>query len=215
MISYKQTARTALRRIPARGSYDRATVHAILDEALVCHLGFVDDGHPFVIPTTFVRDNETLYVHGAAASRALRTLGAGVRVCVEVTLLDGLVLARSAFHHSMNYRSVIAFGAAHEVDNRDEKVRALALLVERMSPGRSPRARPPNDKELHATRVLSLPLLEVAAKVRQGGPLDDPEDMGWPIWAGFVPLTLRAGAPVADGPMGAGHAAPTLPGTLV
>jgi nitroimidazol reductase NimA-like FMN-containing flavoprotein (pyridoxamine 5'-phosphate oxidase superfamily) len=215
MTTYEPTARTTLRRIPARALYDRASVHVILDEALLCHLGFVEDGHPFVVPTAFVRDDETLYVHGAAASRTLRTLAAGVRVCVEVTLLDGLVLARSAFHHSMNYRSVLAFGTAHEVTDREEKLRALSLLVEKISPGRSPRARAPNDKELHATRVLSFPLLEVSAKVRQGGPLDDPEDMGWPVWAGCVPLALRAGVPVVDGPMGASHEAPGLPGPLL
>jgi nitroimidazol reductase NimA-like FMN-containing flavoprotein (pyridoxamine 5'-phosphate oxidase superfamily) len=215
MTTYEPTPRTTLRRIPARALYDRASVHLILDEALLCHLGFVEDGHPFVVPTTFVRDDETLYLHGAVASRTLRMLAAGVRVCVEVTLLDGLVLARSAFHHSMNYRSVIALGTAHEVTDRDEKLRALSLLVEKISPGRSPRARAPNDKELHATRVLSFPLLEVSAKVRQGGPLDDPEDMGWPVWAGFVPLALRAGVPVVDGQSGTSQEAPALPGALL
>jgi nitroimidazol reductase NimA-like FMN-containing flavoprotein (pyridoxamine 5'-phosphate oxidase superfamily) len=199
MTAYDSTPRTTFHRIPARGTYDRAAVHAILDEALVCHLGFSYAGQPFVIPTTFVRDGETLYVHGAAASRTLKSLASGVAACVTVTLLDGLVLARSAFHHSMNYRSVVALGIAHEVTDLVEKSRVFGLLVDKVSPGRSRAVRAPNDKELRATSLLALPLVEVSAKVRAGGPLDDAEDMALPVWAGVVPLGLRCGPLVPDG----------------
>jgi nitroimidazol reductase NimA-like FMN-containing flavoprotein (pyridoxamine 5'-phosphate oxidase superfamily) len=200
MSRYEPTARTTVHRIPARGTYDRQTVHAILDEALVCHMGFAVDGQPFVIPTTFVRDGELLYVHGASASRALRSLAGGLPVCVTVTLLDGLVLARSAFHHSMNYRSVVVLGTAQEVTDPEAKTRALGLLVEKISPGRSAAARGPNEKELSATKLLSIALEEVSAKVRRGPPLDDAEDAAVPVWAGVVPLSVVAGRPEPDGP---------------
>lgn len=191
------TDRTRLRRLPKRGHYDRDTVHAILDEALVCHVGFVVDGAPVVIPTIHWREEETLYVHGSAASRMLRSLKEGLDACVTVTLLDGLVLARSAFHHSMNYRSVVVFGKAREVTG-EEKVRALDGLVEHVVRGRSADVRPANELELRATTVLALPLEEASAKIRTGGPLDDEEDYALPVWAGVVPLRLTRGAPLVD-----------------
>jgi len=209
MTSYDKTPRTTLRRIPERGVYDRAAVHAILDEALVCHLGFVIDGQPYVIPTFVVREGEVIYVHGAAASRALKTLEAGMAACVTVTLLDGLVLARSAFHHSMNYRSVVVLGTAREVRDRDEKLRILDAFVEKVSAGRSREARGANEKELAATRVLAMDIVEASAKVRTGPPKDDDEDADIPIWAGVIPLRPVAGAAVPDGDM-AGRPVPVL-----
>jgi nitroimidazol reductase NimA-like FMN-containing flavoprotein (pyridoxamine 5'-phosphate oxidase superfamily) len=194
-MEYNPTDRTRLRRRPARGSYDPQVVHAILDEALVCHVGFVVEGRPVVLPTAFVRDGETVFIHGAVASGMLRALEHGVPACLEVTLLDGLVLARSAFHHSVNYRSVVVFGTARAVQGPD-KARALARLVEKLSPGRSAAARAPTDKELDATSVLAIDLVEVSAKIRVGGPIDDPEDMTHPVWTGVIPLALRAGAPL-------------------
>jgi nitroimidazol reductase NimA-like FMN-containing flavoprotein (pyridoxamine 5'-phosphate oxidase superfamily) len=196
--AYTPGPRTIVRRLPERSSYDRELVHAILDEALVCHVGFVHDGAPVVIPTTFVRVDETLYVHGSPASRMLRTLSDGVDVCVTVTLLDGLVLARSTVHHSMNYRSVVVMGRAHKLDDLSHKAAALRALVEHVVPGRSADAREANEKELRATLVLSLPLEHVSAKVRTGGPLDEPDDMSLPVWAGEVPLRVMRDAPVPD-----------------
>lgn len=189
--------RTRVRRLPQRGHYETETIHAILDEALICHVGFVVDGAPVVIPTIHWRDGDTLYFHGSAASRMLRSLKNGVEACVTVTLLDGLVLARSAFHHSMNYRSVVVFGKAREV-GEDEKVRVLDALVEHVVRGRSKDVRPPNQKELRQTLVLALPIDEASAKIRTGGPVDDDEDYGMPVWAGVVPLTLTAGEAVVD-----------------
>jgi nitroimidazol reductase NimA-like FMN-containing flavoprotein (pyridoxamine 5'-phosphate oxidase superfamily) len=214
MSTYSPTERTTLHRRKARGTYDRATVHAILDEALVCHLGFVIDGQPFVLPTMFARDGERLFVHGAAAGRMQRTLASGVPVCVTVSLFDGLVLARSAFHHSMNYRSVVILGSAREMTDKDEKLRAMAMLIDKVSPGRSRIARAPNEKEVRATTVLALGLDEVSAKIRVGGVIDDAEDMGLPVWAGVVPMALRAGLPEPDGAASSTHEAPTLPRTL-
>jgi nitroimidazol reductase NimA-like FMN-containing flavoprotein (pyridoxamine 5'-phosphate oxidase superfamily) len=211
MTTYRPTPRTTLRRVPARGTYDRAEVHAILDEALVCTVGFAIDGQPYVIPTTFVREGESLYLHGAAASRMLRCLADGVPACVTVTLLDGLVLARSAFHHSMNYRSVVALGVARNVPRDDEKRHALGLLVDKISPGRSASVRAPNEKELRATSVLSMPLAEASAKVRRGPPLDDAEDMDLHVWAGVVPVAPRAGPRIPDGHPSGVHAPPELP----
>mgnify|MGYP001409920613 CR=1 FL=1 len=210
MNPYSPTARTTIHRIPARGSYDRAIVHAILDEALFCHIGFVTDGHPFVIPTAFVRDGELLYVHGAAASRMMRVLAGGVRLCLTVTLLDGLVLARSAFHHSMNYRSAVVLGTAREVTERHEKGRAVELLVEKLSRGRSAQVRTPNDKELKATKLLAIALEEVSAKARSGPPLDDAEDSGVPVWAGVIPLALSPSAAQPDGVAAARFEAPRV-----
>jgi nitroimidazol reductase NimA-like FMN-containing flavoprotein (pyridoxamine 5'-phosphate oxidase superfamily) len=194
---YPPTARSQVKRLAERGSYDRAVVHAILDEALVAHVGVSTAEGPRVIPMMFARVGETLYLHGSVANKTLRA-AAGVPVCVTVTLLDGLVLARSAFHHSMNYRSVVVYAIASAVTDGDEKRAALDALVERVAAGRSEVARPPTEAELRATSVLSLPLLEVSAKVRTGGPKDDEADMTWPVWAGVIPLTLVA----ADGVSG-------------
>lgn len=191
------TDRTRVRRLAERGRYETETIHAILDEALICHVGFVVDGQPVVIPTIHWRDGDTLYFHGSAASRMLRSLRDGVDACVTVTLLDGLVLARSAFHHSMNYRSVVVFGKAREV-REDEKVRVLDSLVEHVVRGRSKEVRAPNLKELRQTLVLALPIDEASAKIRTGGPVDDEEDYALPVWAGVLPLTLTPGEPVAD-----------------
>lgn len=199
-VSYTPTARTRVRQRSQRGSYDRALVHSILDEALVCHVGFSHDTAPFVIPTAFARVGEALYVHGAEASRMLEALARSSSVCVTVTLLDGLVLARSAFHHSMNYRSVVVLGRAREVVSDDEKRTALDALLERMLPGRSRAARAATPAELRATRMFALPLEEVSAKVRTGPPLDDPEDMAVPCWAGVVPILRRRGEPITDEP---------------
>lgn len=193
-----QSDRTTVRRLPKRGAYDRPTIESIRDQALLCHVGFVIDGQPIVIPTIHTRAGETLYFHGSAASRMLRTLRDGVPACVTVTILDGLVLARSAFHHSMNYRSVVVFGMAREVVDPDEKLRALDALVEHVVAGRSADARPPNEAELRATLVLALPITEASAKIRTGGPVDDEEDYALPIWAGIVPMRLVAGEAVAD-----------------
>lgn len=189
--------RTRVRRLAERGRYETETIHAILDEALICHVGFVVNGQPVVIPTIHWRDGDTLYFHGSAASRMLRSLRDGVDACVTVTLLDGLVLARSAFHHSMNYRSVVVFGKAREV-REDEKVRVLDSLVEHVVRGRSKEVRAPNLKELRQTLVLALPIDEASAKIRTGGPVDDEEDYALPVWAGVLPLTLTPGEPVAD-----------------
>jgi uncharacterized protein len=190
--------RTRVQRLPNRGAYDRETIWAILDEGLVCHVGFVSDGQPFVLPTTHVRVGDQLYVHGAAANRMLTTLENGVPVCVTVTLLDGLVLARSAFKHSMNYRSVVVLGHARAVTEPAEKRKILSALVEHVMPGRSAQIRGPNDKELAATLVLALPLTEASAKIRRGPPVDDPMDLGLAVWAGELPLRLRPLAPVPD-----------------
>jgi uncharacterized protein len=191
------TDRVKVRRLGNRGHYDRETIHAILDEALICHVGFVVDGAPVVIPTIHWREGDMLYVHGSAASRMLRSLKDGVDACVTVTLVDGLVLARSAFHHSMNYRSVVVFGKARAVDG-DEKLRALDALVDHVVRGRSREMRPHKEIELKQTLVLALPLDEASAKIRTGGPVDDEEDYALPIWAGVVPLKLTPGEPIAD-----------------
>jgi nitroimidazol reductase NimA-like FMN-containing flavoprotein (pyridoxamine 5'-phosphate oxidase superfamily) len=196
--SYAPTERTRVRRLAQRGSYDRALVHSILDEALVCHVGYVLDGHPFVIPTAFVRVGESVYLHGAVANRTLGALAAPNAICITVTLLDGLVLARSAFHHSMNYRSVVALGQAREVLDDAEKREVLDALVDRLAPGRARVVRAPNEKELRVTRVLALDLVEVSAKTRGGPPLDDDEDLSQECWAGVVPMTLVLGEPISD-----------------
>jgi len=193
-----QTSRTTVRRLPARAAYDRETIYAIVDEALICHVGFVVDGQPVVIPTIHWRDGDTLYFHGSGASRMLKSLRDGVAACVTITLLDGLVLARSAFHHSMNYRSVVIFGKAQEVTDEAEKVRVLEILVERIAAGRSAEVRAPNEKELRQTLVLALPLSEASAKTRSGPPIDDDEDYGLPVWAGVIPMRLERGAAIKD-----------------
>ncbi len=190
--------RTRVRREPERGRYDRQTIESILDEALVCHLGFVHDGHPYVIPTLFARVGGVVYVHGSSASRMLRNLRAGAEVCLTATLIDGLVLARSIFHHSVNYRSVVVLGLAAEVAEPEEKLRALEAFSERLLPGRWAEVRPPSPRELKATSILRLPLSEVSAKVRVGPPEDDEEDYARPVWAGVIPLQLTAGTPEPD-----------------
>lgn len=196
--AFVPTDRTALKRLPDRAAYDRETVYAILDEGFVCHVGFAVDGSQYVIPTGYGRDGNLLYVHGSAASRMLRKLEQGVQVCVTVTLLDGLVLARSAFHHSMNYRSVVVFGIASVVQENEEKLKALRAFSEQVIPGRWNDVREPDQNELKATLVLKLPLTEVSAKVRTGPPIDDEPDYALPVWAGVLPLHLQAGTPVPD-----------------
>lgn len=192
------TPRTKLRRLPKRASYDRELIYQILDEAFICHVGFVVDGQPYVIPTGYGRVGDTLYIHGSAASRMLRSLAKGIDVCVTMTLTDGLVLARSAFHHSMNYRSVVVLGKATVVDDEQEKLIALEALANQVIPHRWAEVRAPNEQELKATLVLALPLVEVSAKVRTGPPIDDDEDYALPVWAGVIPLRLAASPPVSD-----------------
>lgn len=198
MTDFLPTERTQVRRLPKRAVYDRDAVYRILDEGLVCHVGFVADGRPVVIPTGYARKDDTLYLHGSAASRMLRSLAHGAEVCVTVTLLDGLVLARSAFHHSMNYRSVVIFGTASVVEEQAAKLEGLRAFTEHIAPGRWQDVRPPTEPELKATTVLAIPLGEVSAKVRTGPPLDDEQDYDLPVWAGVLPLKLRAEEPVAD-----------------
>jgi uncharacterized protein len=195
--------RTRVRRLPERGAYDRETIDAILDEALICHLAWVQDGEPRVIPTIHARSGDTLYVHGSNASRTLRGTKGGRPVAAEVTLLDGLVLARSAFHHSMNYRSVVVYGRAREVSDPDEKFAAQRALVEHVARGRADDARLPNQRELDQTTILAIPIEEASAKIRTGPPKDDAEDMDLPVWAGVLPIRTVPGEPEPD---------PELPG---
>ena len=197
-MDFPKTDRTTLKRLPKRGVYERELVYPILDEAFICHVGFAIEGQPFVIPTGYARVDDRLYIHGSQISRMLRTLAGGIDVCVTVTLLDGLVLARSAFHHSINYRSVVIFGRASMVDDREAKLAALRAFSEHVIPGRWDEARQPTDQELRATAVLTLPLEEASAKVRTGPPIDDEEDYALPIWAGVLPLRLVADTPVPD-----------------
>jgi nitroimidazol reductase NimA-like FMN-containing flavoprotein (pyridoxamine 5'-phosphate oxidase superfamily) len=204
MDDYTPTPRTKVRRLPKRASYDKLAVHAILDEGFVCHIGFALDEQPYVIPTIYVRAGDTLYVHGSAASRMLRSLTRGVPVCVTVTLLDGLVLARSAFHHSLNYRSVVVIGNARLVADTDEKMRALHLITDHVVPGRWEEVRSPTELELRQSSVLAVPLAEVSAKIRSGPPIDDEEDDALSVWAGVVPVTTRLGTPLSDGRVPAG-----------
>jgi uncharacterized protein len=196
--SISVTPRTQVKRRAQRGNYDRAVIHQILDEGLICHVGFVVDGQPFVIPTAYGRINEQIYIHGSPMSRMLRSLQQGVEVCITVTLLDGLVLARSAFHHSMNYRSVVIFGTAVLVEAPAEKMTALKAFTEHIIRDRWAEVRPPNAPELAGTLVLALSLEEASAKIRTGPPVDDEADYALPVWAGELPLQLIADAPVAD-----------------
>jgi hypothetical protein len=193
-----KTPRTRVKRQPARASYDRALAYSILDEALVCSVGVTVDTGPLVIPMAFARLRDQLILHGANKSRLMTQIAAGTPLCVSVTLVDGLVLARSAMHHSLNYRSVVIFGAAVEIVEAAPKLEALARLVEHVMPGRSQQTRPPNDVELKATRVFALPIEEASVKVRSGGPIDEPEDLELPYWAGEIPLKLHASAPISD-----------------
>ncbi|MFK0253556.1 pyridoxamine 5'-phosphate oxidase family protein [Streptomyces sp. NPDC090445] len=209
--AYEPTGRTIPSRSRERARYDRATVHAVLDQAYVCHLGFVRDGAPVVLPTLYARVGETLYVHGSTGSRPLLAAGQGdpgLPVCLTVTHVDGLVLARSAFHHSINYRSVIVHGTAYQVTDEDERRMALDALVDHVVPGRSADCRPANGRELAATAVIRLDLAEVSAKLRTGGPNDDPEDLDLPYWSGVVPVAPVHGTPVPADGLAPGIAAP-------
>jgi uncharacterized protein len=192
------TQRSQIKRVPQRGNYERQVIYEILDEGLVCHVGFVVDGQPFVIPTTYGRVEDQLYIHGSPASRMLQSLQTGIEVCLTVTLLDGLVLARSAFHHSMNYRSVVIFGTATIVQDAEQKLAALRAFTDHVVPKRWAQVRQPSRQELQGTLVLSLPLAEASAKVRTGPPLDDEADYTLPVWAGVVPLQLVAKEAIAD-----------------
>ena len=192
------SARTRVVREAFRGIYDREAVYQILDEGFLCHVGFAVDGQPFVIPTSYGRKDASLYIHGSAASRMLKQMKEGVNVCITVTLLDGLVLARSIFNHSMNYRSVVILGKATLVDAPQEKLEALRLLSEHILPGRWEDSRQPNERELKQTSVLRVPIEEFSAKVRQGPAIDDEEDYSFPTWAGVIPLSMKAGAAIDD-----------------
>jgi uncharacterized protein len=192
------SARTNVKRHPERGAYDRATIDAILDEALICHLGFAVDGQPFVIPTIHARDGDVLYVHGSPGSRMLRNAKQGFDICVTATLLDGVVLARSVYNHSMNYRSVVVLGRAREVTDREEKLKAMQRVVEHVVPGRWEDARQPNDGEIKGTMILALALDEASAKIRTGPPTDDDADLGLEVWAGVIPLSLEPAPPIPD-----------------
>jgi len=198
MSEFTPTERTQVKRLPKRGKYDHETVYSILDSGFVCHVGFNADGQPYVIPTNYGRSGDTLYLHGSAASRMLRTLSEGVPVCVTVTHVDGLVLARSAFHHSVNYRSVVILGTALLVEDPAEKMEALRIFTEHVMKGRWDDVRWPTEQELKGTTVLSLPLEEVSAKVRTGGPIDDEADYALPVWAGVLPLEIVPKAPLPD-----------------
>ncbi|HZU42314.1 MAG TPA: pyridoxamine 5'-phosphate oxidase family protein [Terriglobales bacterium] len=194
----KRTQRSELRRLPKRGSHDTAVIYEILDAGFLAHVGFCVEGQPFVVPTLYGRAGDKVYLHGSAASRMLRHLERGVPVCVNVTLVDGLVLARSAFHHSMNYRSVMVFGTARETVDREAKIEALRTISEHVIQGRWKDVRGPTETELKATAVLEMEIEEASAKIRAGGPLDDEADYELPIWAGVIPVELKAHAPVAD-----------------
>ena len=196
--SFPPTSRSKVRRLPKQGSYERALIYKILDEGLVCYVGFAVEGQPFVIPTAYARIADQIYLHGSPLSRMMRSLSSGIEVCTTVTLLDGLVLARSAFHHSMNYRSVMIFGTATVVTELEQKMTALQAFSEQIVPGRWAEVRQPNAIELEATIVLALPLVEASAKVRTGHPTDEREDYHLPIWAGEIPLKLVADAPIND-----------------
>lgn len=200
MATFSPTPRTQVKRLPQRGVYDQAEVYSILDEGFLCHVGFAIDGQPFVIPTGYGRSGNQILIHGSPASRMLRAAGEGIDICVTVTLVDGFVLARSAFHHSINYRSVVILGKARVVSDPAEKMSALERITNQLAPGRWGEARIPNERELKATEVLALELSEVSAKVRKGPPVDDEEDMALPVWAGVVPVRMVAETPVpADG----------------
>ena len=197
-MNFPLTERTTIRRLPKRGVYDRESVYGILDEGFICHVSFAVEGRPFVIPTGYARVADQLFIHGSQVSRMLRTLSQGIDVCVGVTLVDGLVLARSAFHHSVNYRSVVIFGRASMVEAQEAKLAALFAFSEQVIPGRWNEVREPTEQELKATTVLSMPLVEVSAKVRTGPPIDDEEDYALNVWAGVLPLHLTAEAPISD-----------------
>jgi len=208
--SVAASERTRVRRVPHRAVYDRSAIDAVLDEALICHVGLVHAAQPFVIPTIHLRLGDELFIHGSAASRMIEQGGAGAPLCVTVTIVDGVVLARSAYHHSMNYRSVVVLGQARAVTDSAEKLAVLTALVNRFSPGRAERVRAPNEQELKATSLLALPIAEASAKVRSGGPIDDEEDLALPVWAGVVPLRLEALPALPFEPLAPGEPVPTL-----
>lgn len=208
MNEIKPTVRTKVKRIPKRGNFDRETIYSILDEAFICHIGFSIEEQTFVIPTAYGRRGDTLYVHGSAASRMMREMSKEIDVCVTVTLVDGLVLARSAFHHSMNYRSVVIFGKAELVTEESEKFEALRLFTEHILPNRWNEIRAPNAKELKGTTVLKLEINEASAKIRTGDPVDDAEDYELNIWAGVIPLKIEAGKPIGDAKLREGISVP-------
>lgn len=196
--AYTRNEKTRVRRLPERGRYDRETVHRILDAGFICHVGYLIEDQPYVTPTSYWREGERLYWHGSSASRMLRTVSKGIKVCLTVTHVDGLVIARSGFHHSINYRAVMAFGTAEKIEDESYKLAALKNFVDGLYPGRWDTLRPPTKQELKATTVLSMPLDEVSAKIRTGGPIDDEEDYALPIWAGVLPLSTATGALVPD-----------------
>ncbi len=198
MSQFQQSPKTRINRLPKRGHYDKDTIYQILDEALICHVGFVENGQPHVIPINFARLDDTILLHGAKASRLLKHVEAGHPVCVEVTVVDGLVLARSVFHHSINYRSVVLFGTGYAIEDHAEKMSALRAVTEHIIPGRWDEARLPNEKELNATRVVGISIDEASAKVRVGPPIDEEEDYGLPVWAGILPFQETALSPIRD-----------------
>ena len=195
--TFQPTSRTTLRRLPKRGEFRREAIEAILDEALVCHIAYIHEGRPFMVPTGFARDGRWLYFHGSRSNRTLLALLEG-EACIAVTLLDGLVLARSAFHHSMNYRSVVLYASGEEITDAIEKIHAMRCVVEHIVPGRWEQARQPNDKEIDATLMVRVPIEECSAKVRTGPPIDDEPDMNLGIWAGVIPARMQWGPPIAD-----------------
>jgi nitroimidazol reductase NimA-like FMN-containing flavoprotein (pyridoxamine 5'-phosphate oxidase superfamily) len=198
MTQFKQSPKTRINRLPKRGHYDKETIYKILDEALICHVGFVENGQPHVIPINFARVDDTIILHGAKASRLLKHVEAGHPVCVEVTIVDGLVLARSIFHHSINYRSVVLFGTGYAIEDVAEKMEALRTVADHIIPGRWDEARLPNEKELNATRVVGIKIDEASAKVRVGPPIDEDEDYDLSVWAGVIPLQEIPGTPIRD-----------------
>ena len=208
MDSFTPTEKTRVRRMPERGHYDRETVYRILDAGFICNVGYVIDDQPLVTPTSYWREGDRVYWHGSSASRMLRTIAKGIKACLTVTHVDGLVIARSGFHHSINYRSVMALGVAEPITDDTHKLAALEAFVERLFPGRWAMLRPVNKQELKATTVLSMPLEEVSAKVRVGPPKDDDEDYALPIWAGVLPMSVTTGAPEPDPKLMAGVAMP-------
>ena len=198
MNEYKVTDKNKVRRVPSRGNYEETTVHEILDNSSIAHVGFSLDGNPFVIPMTFGREGNIIYLHGATTSRLIKSIKGGIPVCVTVTQLNGIVLARSAFHHSMNYKSAVVFGQAEEIISKEEKVEALKVISEHILPGRWNAVRKPNDKELKATTVLSMKIEQASAKLREGPPVDEKEDYDWPVWAGELPIRQVYDKPIAD-----------------
>ena len=198
MTDFTRTDRNRIKRLPKRGRYDRQTIYRILDEALICHVAFVEKGQPYVIPTNFARVGDRIILHGAKASRLLKHVEAGHPICVEATIVDGLVLARSVFHHSVNYRSAVIFGKGHLIEDQQEKLTALQAVTEHLIPGRWQEARLPNRKELNATSVVSIPIDEASAKVRMGPPVDEQEDYSLPVWAGVLPLQETPLTPIRD-----------------